>query len=346
MDYRFRLEQDWDSRKSDGSMRENRTRLRYRFRTGATYKDDWYSMGFRIRTGDPNKQQDPQLTVGKGLEEFGTLPLGFEKIYFQSGYKNLKFWLGKNTFPFSKNNELFWSDNVYPEGVSLTHTFSFNDKIIQELNIKGGHFILSSNDQYLVNDTYFQGVQTEIISKNKHISLFPSLYVFRNVPDIPDGNENYFINYSILHLGTTINMLKANKLSLQLDYYENIEDYSSIEQIPDSFKDQTSGYTLGIRYGELKKSGSTMYQLTYSNLQKYSIVDFMAQNDWARWDYSSFDSPDGRLSNFNGIELVIAIALSEKIKFVTKYYNVNQLIAFGPSLETGQRIRFDLDIRL
>jgi len=112
-DFRFRVEHDWNSRKSDGTFREDRTRLRYRLRAGAKFSHKWYSMGFRLRTGQQNKQQDPQLTIGEAYEDFGTLPVGFEKIYFKGVLSTFQFWLGKNNFPFEKNNELFWSDNAF-----------------------------------------------------------------------------------------------------------------------------------------------------------------------------------------------------------------------------------------
>ncbi|NNE29414.1 MAG: hypothetical protein HKN16_07245, partial [Saprospiraceae bacterium] len=47
-DFRFRIEQDWDSRKSDGTFRDDRTRLRYRVRLGASYKiNEWAKAGIR-----------------------------------------------------------------------------------------------------------------------------------------------------------------------------------------------------------------------------------------------------------------------------------------------------------
>lgn len=59
-DFRFRVEQDWNSRKSDGTYRDDRSRLRYRARIGVGYKfNDWANVGVRVRTGDPKKQQDP-----------------------------------------------------------------------------------------------------------------------------------------------------------------------------------------------------------------------------------------------------------------------------------------------
>ncbi len=63
-----------------------------------------------------------------------------------------------------------------------------------------------------------------------------------------------------------------------------------------------------------------MFSTSYAKLQKFSAVDFLAQNDWARWDYSSSGSPDGRLTNFNGIELVAGYKISGKISLKMKYY--------------------------
>ena len=100
-DFRFRVEHDWNSRKPDGTNRDNRSRLRYRLRFGFRYQyNSRISFGARIRTGDPRKQQDPQLTLGDGFKEFNTLPIGFEKVYVNFEFNDYTIWLGKNTFPF------------------------------------------------------------------------------------------------------------------------------------------------------------------------------------------------------------------------------------------------------
>ncbi|MCF8714710.1 putative porin [Joostella atrarenae] len=107
-DFRFRIEQDWDSRKADGTYREDRTRLRYRARLGAFYNyNEIVSFGVRIRTGNPIKQQDPQLTLGDNSKEFGLLPIGFERIYAKFNTDWFSAWIGKNTFPFKKNTNYF-----------------------------------------------------------------------------------------------------------------------------------------------------------------------------------------------------------------------------------------------
>lgn len=345
-DFRFRIEQDWDSRKTDGTYRDDRTRLRYRLRAGATFKNDWYTMGFRLRTGQPNKQQDPQLTLGTASKEFGTLPIGLEKLYFQGAFDGLKFWLGKNAFSFDKNNELFWSDNVFPEGVFLEHTFDLDLQTIEKISVRGSHYIIASSGQSLGDDAYFQGIQSTIHFANQWFKLFPTLYVMRNIPNIPDGYASFNMDYSIFHIGSKIQASRSGDLLIDLDVYQNLEDYTQASEMPDGFEDQKTGYSVGLQYGRLKDARDWKLKVTYTAMEKYAALDYMAQNDWARWDYSAFNSPDGRLTNFEGVEVVVGYSISEKVNLVAKYYNVNQIVPTGAFAESGQRVRLDLNVKM
>ncbi|GAA4238658.1 hypothetical protein GCM10022291_30000 [Postechiella marina] len=345
-DFRFRVEQDWNSRKSDGTYRDDRSRLRYRARLGVNYKfNDWANVGVRVRTGDPKKQQDPQITLGDASKEFGTLPIGFEKLFFEVKHKNFLGWLGKNTFPFKKNNEQFWSDNVYPEGVFLKNKFVLNSKMFNDVNISIGHFIVATSGESLDNDGYFEGLQTSWTMFNKKLSLFPSLYLFKNMPNIPDGDATFVFDYTVFHVGGELSLSKKPLINLEADYYNNIEDYSSTTNIPNQLKNETEGFVAGVSYGALKTKGDWFFKLTYNYLEQYAAVDFLAQNDWVRWDYSSFNSPDGRLTNYKGTEFVTAYKLNKNMTFKMKCYFVDQLVAYGNYKENGNRIRFDFDVK-
>ena len=343
MDYRFRAEQDWDSRKSDGTYRDDRSRLRYRLRAGATYSSNEYSFGLRIRTGYQRKQQDPQLTLGKGLKEFGTLPIGFEKTYFQYNKHNFKIWVGKNTYPFKKNNELFWSDNIFPEGIAINKMFNLKKGILKDINLIVSHFIIGSNNKTFLDDAYFQGAQINLNSRKNKFEFASALYRLNNIPNIPDGGHTFEIQYSIIHIRSKFNLAS---FSFDIDYYKNLNRYNNNINIQEEFRNQNAGYSVGIQYGQIKSAIKWMYKLTYTYLERYSILDYMSQNDWARWDYSSSNSPDGRLSNYKGIEAVIAYAVTKKINLVSKYYLVEQLIPFGTAKENGQRIRFDINVKI
>ena len=344
-DFRFRVEQDWNSRRSDGTYRDDRTRLRYRARLGVTYRhNDWASFGLRLRTGYREKQQDPQLTIGDGFNEFPSVPIGFEKMYFKAQHRWLDAWVGKNTFPFEKQNELFWSDNVFPDGVYFGSTFELNPSWIDQIRLGLGHFILVSSNSTLSNDSYIQAVQLTTNHWNRRWVIFPTFYFFKDMPDIPDGNENYRFNYSILHLGTHLLAFENPEITLGLDLYKNIENYQKVDSIPDQLKDQKKGFVASAVWGSLKKPKDFKLGVYYMYLERYSAVDFIAQNDWARWDYSNQGSPDGRLTNYKGIEFIAAYKLNKNMKLSMRYFKVEQLKAYGPTLENGDRIRFDIDI--
>ena len=344
-DFRFRIEQDWKSRKSDGSYRDDRSRLRYRMRFGANYAyNEWITFGMRIRTGQWNKQQDAHVTLGTGFKEFSTAPLGFDKIFLEFKRYNFNFWLGKNSYPFKKQNELFWSDNVSPDGVFLAYDFKLNSKIIDQLKINAGHFIVKANSGSFNTDAYFQGVQLQTSFWKKRVQLFPGFYYFNKMPDIPDGLATTTLNYAIFHVGGSYLISKSASFALEADFYANSSDLTNNPQIPTILNDQNKGYVFALKWGKLKEKNDFQIKITYALLERYSIVDYFAQNDWVRWDYSSIGSPDGRLANFQGAELSIAYAINKNFKLKTRCFMVEQLISTGAFKENGYRVRLDLDI--
>jgi hypothetical protein len=344
-DFRFRAEQDWNSQKSDGSYRNDRSRFRYRARFGMKYQyNDWASFGFRIRTGYREKQQDPHLTLGDGFGEFSTIPVGFEKLFFKVNYKWLEAWAGKNTFPFEKQDELFWSDNVYPEGLYAAAKFNFDSALIESLKLSAAHFVIRSSGNSFNKDEYLQVFQALSTHWDNRLKIYPAFYYFNELPDIPDGNENFYLNYAIMQLGTKIVILQKPYITFGLDYYHNFEDYQEYEQISERFRDQRTGFVSSVGWGKFSKKGDWMIKLFYTHLEKYAAVDFLAQNDWVRWDYSSQGSPDGRLTNFKGTELRAGYKVGKKFTLILRYFMVDQIIPHGDFSETGNRIRLDLNI--
>ena len=344
-DFRFRIEEDWDSRKSDGTYRDDRTRLRYRARAGMNYKaNEWASFGIRIRTGDPDKQQDPNLTLGQGFDEFSSLPIAFETLFFRAQYKWLDAWVGKNAFSFEKQNELFWSDNVFPEGIFVSAFFELEPNWIQSMKFSAAHYVMRSNNSSLNKDSYIQVIQATTKHWNNRLTVFPTFYYFNKMPNIPDGNDTYLFNYSIVHLGTKVLALEKQKITVGFDLYQNLENYQQNDSIPDSLKDQKKGFVGSLIWGNLKKKGNFSAGVYYTYLERYAAVDFLAQNDWSRWDYREQGSPDGRVTNFKGLEIDAGYRINKSMTLKMRYFIVNQLIPYGEYLENGNRIRLDLDI--
>lgn len=345
-DFKFRVEQDWDSKKSDNTYRDDRSRLRYRARFGTNYQlNNWSSFGIRLRTGFSKKQQDPQLTLGDGFSEFGTIPIALEKLFFQYSNNNFKSWIGKNTFPFKKQNELFWSNHVYPEGIFISKFFNIDSKSIQSIKLNGGHFIIQTSGNNFSDDCYFQGIQIETQHFDKTLELFPTFYYFNKIPNIPDGNETYFQEYAILHLGTKLKVLNKPKVTAGFDYYRNISNYRKNDSISNTFKNQKTGAVATFRVGDNSKKGDWLFGLTLNYQEKFSAIDFFSQNDWVRWDYSSQGSPDGRLTNYKGFDFMIGYVIDKNIKLNMRAFMVEQLIPLGIAKENGNRVRLDLDVK-
>ena len=117
-DFRFRGEQDWDSRRYNGEYREDRHRMRARLRFGFSYRwNTQIQFGARIRSGVPNNIQSPHFNVG--YKGFSSKPFQLDRYYVKGTYRHMWWWMGKNGLPFWKQNELWWDDDVQPEGISF-----------------------------------------------------------------------------------------------------------------------------------------------------------------------------------------------------------------------------------
>ncbi len=260
-------------------MRDDRSRLRYRLRFGFSYRlTSWSSFGARIRTGLPTKQQDPQLTLGDGFAEFSTIPIGFEKAYFQATPATWKIWLGKNTFPFEKNNEQFWSDNVFPEGVFIGKSFFSEEGFLDEITVSAGHFVVRARGRSFGQDSYFQAAQITLRAFDSRLSLFPTLYRFKNMPNIPDGFGTFDIDYTILNIGLRYKVLKSPHVTVEFDYFQNLRDYSDQDSIQQSLRDQKQGFIAAVKVGKIESKGDWAGSLTFNYQEQFSAVDYMAQN--------------------------------------------------------------------
>jgi len=345
-DAKFRFEQDWNSRKSDGTLREDRFRIRFRVRAGLNYTPkDWASFGIRFRTGYAEKQQDPNLTIGDGYHEFESVPIGMDKLYFKVNLKYIEGWLGRNTFPFEKQNELFWSDHVAIDGLYLSTKQELDADWIDQIAYSGGIFTMFNSYGTFDENSFIGIAQVTTTHLDKRLRIFPTFYFFNNMPDIPDGNETSRFDYNIIHLGAKALIFEHPKISLGLDLYQNLQNYSDIQAIPDKMKDQKTGIVFNALYGSLSKKGDIAFGLDLTYLERYAAVDFIAQNDWVRWDYSGQGSRDGRLTNYKGISLMTGYRISKMLQVKVRYFTVEQLIPYGPSLENGNRIRLDLDFK-
>lgn len=345
-DFRWRVEQDWNGIRDDGSRYDDRTRFRFRLRFGMKYQyNEWASFGFRLRSGALDDQQGPHLTFGSGTGEFSLFQVGLEKAYFQAANEEITFWLGKNTFPFWKQNELFWNNNTYPDGGAFKLKKALESSILNEFEFNMGHFIIWSSGKMLWDDAYFNGLQLVFRHANKQFTWAPAIYNFRDIGDIPDRNFNYTQDYLIGQISAEWDFRKDIPLRVGAEYYTNLIDYAGHDSIPANFGDQTDGWVVNAKWGKTRKKGDWAVWLYYANLEKYSIVDYFAQNDWSRWDYSGYGSTGSKISNFRGLETRIIYTFGPKFNLTLRVYYTERLVPEGIANSRNSRARLDLNIK-
>lgn len=342
-DFRFRIEHDWHSRKPDGTFRDDRSRLRYRFRLGAGYQLNAHAMfAGRLRSGHADDQQGPHISLGEGNGEFGLVPIGLEKLYFRYKRKWFSGWAGKNAIVLEKSHELFWNDNVYPEGIGLTANWPLKNKA--HLHVNAGHYIIQSRGKGFSGDSYLQVLQPVGKFWKERLTLGAGAYYFHNIGNLPDGNSTYRLSYAIVHLSGRLLLMQRPKLEAGLDFFDNRKNYNRVDEVPAELKNEKKGYAAWFKVGELKKKGDWCLHVYAAHLERYAIVDYFAQNDWIRWDYSAVGSPASRLSNFRGMELRLGYAIGPDFNLQFFAWVAEQLVPQEAHRETGNRIRLDLNI--
>ncbi len=337
-DMRFRVELDRNSTKSDGSERDNRDRLRFRFRFGFDYKhSDHFSFGGRLRSGSLASSQSPHVTLGN---ELTPKTIHIDKAYINAKWNSGFIWAGKNSFPFWKQNEMFWDDDVTPEGLAFSQSFKLGKSGIAA---NGGYFILDNSTSNTFGDqARLLGAQLAFKGKMKGLKIQAGggIFVFRE--------DTTQVDIRLADLDYTIGVFGANlalknwpkPVKIGVDFMANLENYDTTEVFN---ADQTTGYVASIKIGELKNKGDWLLGYYYAHIEEFAVVARYAQDDWVRWGSST----ETRSSNFQGHEIRFAYALGSKNNLVARLYLVEGLKlrnAAATSEEDGTRFRIDWNI--
>ncbi len=337
-DFRFRAEFDRDSQRSDGTQRDDRDRLRFRARFGLSYQyDEHISFGLRVRSGAAAATQSPHITLGSELTpKTFSLDKAFVRVASQSGW----FWLGKNSFPFWTQNELFWDDDATPEGAAGAYTFGL--RAGSSLTATGGLFILGTPTSNTFGDqARLVGGQLALKTGVGAASVEAAggLFAFREDPGQADPRLED-LDYSIGVAGARVTLNVGSKpVAIGADVMVNFEDYPAT-----LFNDdQTTGYVGSLRVGSLNKKGDWLLGYYYAHVEKFAVVGRYAQDDWVRWGSATAT----RSSNFQGHEFRAALALGSKNNLVARFYLVDGIereSASATAKEDGARFRIDWNI--
>lgn len=350
-DFRARLEADWDSRRSNGTERDDRTRLRVRVRIGAEYKPgDRLSFGFRLRSGSNDSQQSPHITL-LDLEDnpTGDAHFNLDRWYVKGQAKKMWGWVGRNNLPFWKQNELFWDDDATPAGLAGGFKSAVGDQ--GSIAINAGYLSLPAGMQDFIGDMLLaQAVYTTKIGDGGLTVALGSLAMEgEEVAGSPaaalletgNGSRDYAI-----WVASAQARLRSGKrpITLGVDVLRNSEDYPDVDPMnpgsPEQFtfdnRDETDGHILSVLYGGGKDKGDWLAGYYYAHIETLAVNNSYAQDDWVRWGSLNGQT---RGSNMKGHEFRFAYNLGRRTNLVARLYIVEAIK--GP--EDGNRFRLDLN---
>ena len=338
------MEQDWNVRKANGDLVDERTRMRFRVRFGFNY--DWSKnirFGARLRSGVPQDQQSPHWTFGN---EFEVYSFKIDKGFIQGKHRLMWWWLGKNSYPFWKQNELFWDDDVNPEGLSFGTILGWNSLTFKPV---AGIYTTKSKGSLFSDDGIFSAGQLAIVKafKSSKLTLATGLFHFKNLADLNQKPLDEELNYSIWQNGVQVILHRTKPISVGFDLAYNLEDYEDNTWIKESaLEDQRLAWVFSLSLGKLAAKGDYQIGYRYAHIEKYAVVDYFAQDDWVRWSFPS-GTAGTRSSNFKGHEFHAAYTFGKGFNLVTRLFLVKGIKRSNPSdsnLESANRFRIDLNI--
>lgn len=337
-DFRLRFESDWDSKRANGTEREDRSRLRIRARFGARIDPNPYvSFGVRLRTGSRESQQSPHFTISDfSGNATGPKSVVFDKWYAKVKYEGVSAWGGRNSFPFWKQNELFWDDDATPAGLAVRYNRPVGGG---KLTVNGGYLALADGME-LFNGYLGAGqlVYSAEVGGAKLTAAGGGFFF-----DGTNGSENLRNGNGARDYTIWVGNLQAKTklgpvpVKVGFDVMHNSEDYSSTD--PNAFTaanhDETDGYVANITFGKLKERGDWLAAYYYAYIETFAVNASYAQDDWMRW--GSATQTDG--SDFKGHEFRVAVALAKNVNLLARLYVIEAIT----SVQDGNRFRLDFN---
>ncbi|MBT8286991.1 MAG: putative porin, partial [Bacteroidia bacterium] len=329
----------------------------------------------RFRTGVPTSIHSPHVNLGyKGL---GMVPFNLDKIFFRYEKGEYWGWVGKNSFPFWKQNELFWDDDVLPEGlvfgakykagsvdVSPTAAYFMANNIPVDGNsafpFNGSGKGFGNGDNYgdiigaqiklsHKNDNY-QGVASFGYYDMNDIFTTPELSF-----DAADETGPYLVlNYKFLMASLQFKSFviwDKWPITLGYDFVTNMEDYED-EKYDETFDDlglrdqlrkETTSHTASISVGRSGQKGDWQFTYYYAHKEMFSVVSYFTEDDWVRWG----NIHANRNTNYSGHEFRLVYTIAKNFNVVTRFYTLEALERRRPGddqLESGNRLRVDFNI--
>jgi hypothetical protein len=348
-DFRLRVEQDWDSRRGDGTEHDDRLRLRFRLRLGLNLNlSDRWSARVQLRSGPHDSQQSPHITI-YDFDDGPNGPYQFNFDYWFLSYQTSTFeaWAGRNELSFLHQDDLFLIDNVTFAGVGASYRHQPGSGA---LTVSANYVALPAGMHGFSGTSFIGQVAYERDWETMGFTAAVGVFASRADPDDPAGQllltENNTRDYDLLNLQLQFRSTVGGRpLRLGVDYSRNFQDYADAP--PGSFsafhQNHRTGWVAEALWGPSGAAGDLQLGYYYSHVEALAANSSYIQDDWARWGTST----QARLTNMKGSEFRVLYTISPTQNIFARLFFVDAIDLLEPgdvALEDGKRFRIEYNV--
>lgn len=353
-DFRFRIEQDWNSLRGNGTERDDRLRLRIRARGrfDANFNEN-LSAVVRLRTGYKQSQQSPNIT----FYDFDGDDPGGERgssLFFDLWYLRLKaggwdFWAGRNQLNLWRQDEYIYDDDISALGMGLNFTHRLGSG---KLSWQGGYGTLPVGMTEFVGRYANAQVLYTQESEDFGLDLATAYLGTEADPDDPAGQllltDNNTRDYKTVALQAQLRLYAFPKLlRFGVTAGHNFKNYADepVGSFSEFHKDDVDFYTIFVNWGSTKRRGDWLLGYYWVHIDALALNSSYTEDDWVRWGTVNGQT---RATNMEGSEFRLAVGLSEKADVVARLYLVDApalLFSGDTTKETANRARIDFNFR-
>jgi hypothetical protein len=347
IDLRGRFESDVDSRREDGTMRDDRHRgrMRGRLEMRARPSRSLLVVG-RVRTGSPFSQQSPHLTIvdfsGGAADRVTAVA---DRFLVQHTTGRFESWIGRNEFPFWSQNEFFWDRGVTVPGGFVSYRTSLRNPSLQ---VRAGYFGLPDGavdvrGRMAAGQVVLAGRLSRLWSLQGAAGLFAldgaarTRYLLTG-----NGHRDYRIGVGSAQLTRVLDHDWFGMLRIGADVLRNFQSYPSSEADPlaAAHGHARTGIVLMTAIGGHAKPGEPRaweISHTFAHIEKLAVNASYAQDDWVRW--GSATQTDS--SNLKGHEAGGRYWFSSTLDCQARAFFVRSIT----TPQNGARVRLDVNWR-
>jgi hypothetical protein len=289
-DVRFRVEGDKQD-KADGTSRD-RNRARLRARIGASFKaNDQWSGKIRFATNSTSLNS-PYMTLGTGQTDKNG-DFGLDQAYITyTPMDSLSFIGGKAAMILWQQNEMFWDDDINPEGLAVKYN-------IGGLTLNGAYYILEDgNWGGDISTTAYQAVYGGKVGSMKYTAALGGASLTQPEPSGVNGYQS--TQHTIGSL-----QLKPGAWLFGIDY---VKSNASVKD---------TAYVGQVRYKFGDNWGLRAY---YYRVEAFSVL--------GDGTYSQDNFPNPGLtgvSNFTGTRLQVDYKIASNTNLDLRYYSMKSI---------------------